>query len=46
MTNIDDDSNAIVSTNVVEVDTQGFEDIEIRNSNLMVTGIERVYYYW
>ena len=40
MINIDGDSNAIVSTNVVEVDTQGFEDIEIRNSNLMVAGID------
>ena len=43
MTNIDDDSNAIVSTNVVEIDTQGFEDIEIRNSNLMVAGIDNNY---
>lgn len=43
MINIDDDSNAIVSTNVVEMDTQGFEDIEIRNSNLMVTGIDNNY---
>ena len=43
MINIDGDSNAIVSTNVVEVDTQGFEDIEIRNSNLMVTGIDNNY---
>ena len=31
MISIDGDSNAIVSTNVVEIDTQGFEDIEIRN---------------
>ena len=43
MINIDDDSNAIVSTNVVEIDTQGFEDIEIRNSNIMVTGIDNNY---
>lgn len=43
MTNIDGDSNAIVSTNVVEIDTHGFEDIEIRNSNLMVTGIDNNY---
>lgn len=43
MTNIDSDSNAIVSTNVVEVDTQGFEDIEIRNSNLMVVDIDNNY---
>ena len=43
MTNIDGDSNAIVSTNVVEIDTQGFEDIEIRNSNLMVAGIDNNY---
>ena len=43
MTNIDDDSNAIVSTNVVEIDAQGFEDIEIRNSNLMVVGIDNNY---
>ena len=40
MINIDGDSTAIVSTNVVEVDTQGFEDTEIRNSNLMVAGID------
>lgn len=40
MTNINGDSNAIVSTNVVEVDTQGFEDIEIRNNNLIVTGVD------
>ena len=43
MTNIDDDSNAIVSTSVVEIATQGFEDIEIRNSNLMVTGVDNNY---
>ncbi len=43
MTNIDGDSNAIVSTNVVEIDTQGFEDIEIRNNNLMVVGIDNNY---
>ena len=43
MTNIDDDSNAIVSTSVVEIDTHGFEDIEIRNSNIMVAGIDNNY---
>lgn len=41
--NIDGDSNPIVSTNVVEIDTHRFEDIEIRNSNLMVTGIDNNY---
>ena len=41
--NIDGDSNAIVTTNVVEIDTHGFEDIEIKNSNLMVTGIDSNY---
>lgn len=41
--NIDGDSNAIVSTNIVEIDTQGFEDIEIRNSNLMVAGMDNNY---
>ena len=43
MININGDSNAIVSASVVEIDTQGFEDIEIRNSNLMVTGIDNNY---
>lgn len=43
MINIDGNSNAIVSTNAVEIDTHGFEDIEIRNSNLMVTGIDNNY---
>ena len=43
MTNIDDDSNAIVSTSVVEIDTHGFEDTEIRNSNIMVAGIDNNY---
>ena len=43
MINIDSDSNAIVSTNIVEIDTQGFEDIEIRNSNLMVAGMDNNY---
>lgn len=43
MINIDSDSNAIVSTNAVKIDTQGFEDIEIRNSNIMVAGIDNNY---
>ena len=43
MINIDGDSTAIVSTNVVEVDTQGFDDIEIRNSSIMVAGIDNNY---
>ena len=41
--NIAGDSNAIITTNVVEVDTQGFEDIEIRNSNIMVAGVDSNY---
>ena len=43
MINIDGDSNAIITTNVVEVDTQGFEDTEIRNSNIMVAGVDSNY---
>lgn len=43
MTNINGDSNAIITTNVVEVDTQGFEDTEIRNSNIMVAGVDSNY---